>query len=101
MSWLSGVCIETSRTLCETPTYSYSSGGPFDRVGVDVVQFPKSRSGNKYAVVFIDYLTKWPEVFPTADQTALTIAQLLVTKVISRHGVLGELLSDCGAAFLI
>ena len=43
--------------------------GPFDRLGVDVVQFPKSKRGNKYAIVFIDYLTKWVEVFPTADQS--------------------------------
>ena len=39
--------------------------GPFDRVGVDVIQLPR------YAVAFVDYLTKWPEVFPTADQTVL------------------------------
>ena len=31
---------------------------PFDRIGVDIVQFPKSKRGNKYAIVFIDYLTK-------------------------------------------
>ena len=74
--------------------------GAFDRVGVDVIQFVHSNSGNQYAVVFIDYLTKWVEVFPTKDQTALTIAQLLVTEVISRHGVPRELLSDRGAAFL-
>ena len=74
--------------------------GAFDRVGVDVIQFVQSNSGNKYAIVFIDYLTKWVEVFPTADQTALTIARLLVTEVISRHGVPRELLSDRGAAFL-
>ena len=36
--------------------------GPFDRVGVDVIQFPKSKRGNRYALVFMDYLTKWPEV---------------------------------------
>jgi hypothetical protein len=41
---------------------------------VDVIQFPKSSRGNQYAVVFVDYLTKWPEVF--------------------------ALLSDRGAAFL-
>ena len=41
--------------------------GPFDRVGVDIIQFPQSHDGNKYAVVFVDYLTKWTEVFPTAD----------------------------------
>ena len=56
--------------------------GPFDRVGVDVISFPKSRYANSYEVVFVDYLTKWPQVFPVADQTALTIARLLVTKII-------------------
>ena len=56
---------------------------PFDRVGVDVLQLPKSSHGNCYAVVFLDYLTKWPEVFPAADQSALTIAKLLVERVIS------------------
>lgn len=74
--------------------------GAFDRVGVDVIQFVRSNSGNQYVVVFIDYLTKWVEAFPTKDQTALTIAQLLVEEVISRHGVPRELLSDRGAAFL-
>ena len=73
---------------------------PFDRIGVDVVQFPKSRRGNKYAIVFIDYLTKWVEVFATPDQSALTIAKLLVEEIISRHGVPREILSDRGAAFL-
>ena len=75
-------------------------GGPFDRVGVDILQLPKSSRGNRYAVVFMDYLTKWPEVFPAADQSAPTIAKLLVERIISRHGVPKELLSDRGASFL-
>ena len=75
-------------------------GGPFDRVGVDVLQLPKSSCGNQYPVVFMDYMTKWPEVYPTRDQTAPTIAQLLVEKIVCRHGVPGEILSDCGANFL-
>jgi transposase InsO family protein len=74
--------------------------GPFDRVGVDVIQFPQSHLGNQYAVVFVDYLTKWPEVYPTPDQSAATIANLLVREIISRHGVPSELLSDRGRAFL-
>ena len=74
--------------------------GPFDRVGVDVIQFPKSHSGKQYAVVFVDYLTKWPEVFATRDQTALTIAGLFVEHIVSRHGVPAQLLSDRGTAFL-
>jgi len=47
----------------------------------------------------MDYLTKWPEVFATSDQTSLTIAELLVKNVISCHGVPAELLSDCGTVF--
>ena len=74
--------------------------GPFDRVGVDVIQFPRSSDGNQYAVVFMDYLTKWPEVFAVPDQTAATIAKLLVEEIVSRHGVPSEILSDRGKAFM-
>ena len=71
--------------------------GPFDRIGV---QFPKTSRGNQYAVVFVDYLTKWPEVFAVPDQSAATIARLLVEEIVSRHGVPREILSDQGRAFL-
>ena len=37
--------------------------GPFDQVGVDVIKFPCSSQGKRYAVAFTDYLTKWPETF--------------------------------------
>lgn len=69
-------------------------------MGVDIIQYPKSANGNRYAVVFVDFLTKWPEVFATADQSAATIARLLVDQIICRHGIPTELLSDRGATFL-
>ena len=84
-----------------SPLTPISVSGPFDRVGVDVVQFLPSHRGNKYAVVFMDYLTKWPEVYATPDQTAATIANLLVREIVTRHGVPSELLSDRGQAFLL
>ena len=74
--------------------------GPFDRIGVDIIQFPRSQNGNQYAVVFVDYLTKWPEVFAVADQSAATVAKLLIEEIVSRHGVPAEVLSDRGQAFL-
>ena len=58
-------------------------GGPLDRLGADVLQLPRSSHGNHYTIVFMDYLTKWPEVLPAADQSAPTIAKLLVKEVIS------------------
>ena len=48
----------------------------------------------------MNYLTKWLEVFATRDQSALTMAKLLVEEIISRHGVPHQLLSDRGPSFL-
>ena len=74
--------------------------GPLDQVGIDVIKYPRSTKGNQNAVVFMDHLTKWPEVFVVADQTAATIARLLVEEIISRHGISTEILSDRGMSFL-
>ena len=75
-------------------------GGPFHRVAVDVLQLPLTTSGNKYVLVFMDYLTKWVEAFPMVDQKADTIAKLFIEHVICRHGIPEELLSDRGTNFL-
>jgi len=85
----------TKVPLCPIPVT-----GPFDCVGVDVLPLPHTFDGNQYAVVFVDYLTKWPEVFATPDQTAETIANLFVREIIARHGVPAQLLSDRGTNFL-
>ena len=74
---------------------------PFHHVAVDVLQLPITSSGNKYVIVFMDYLTKWVEAFPTPDQQATTVATLLIEHIICRHGgVPEELLSDRGTNFL-
>ena len=38
----------------------------------------RSKMGNQYAIVFVDYLSMWPKVFATKDQSSLTIARLLI-----------------------
>lgn len=40
------------------PLKSIPVGGPFQCVGVDVLQLPLTYEGNQYAIVFMDYLTK-------------------------------------------
>ena len=102
-SWCKSCLVCATRRVGRAPKPPLTPipvGGPFDRIGVDVLQLPTSSRGNQYAVVFIDYLTKWPEVFATKDQTAFTIGKLLVENIVSRHGVPSEILSDRGAAFL-
>ena len=75
-------------------------GGPWECMGVDVLKLPQSRSGKTYVVVFQDYLTKWPEAYPVTRQDTLTIAHLLVEKIVPNHGVPKRLLSDWGGCFL-
>ena len=75
-------------------------GAPFDRVGVDIMEMPRTMNGNRYVVVFVEYLTKWVEAYAVEDQTSLTIARLLVDSVVCRHGVSGQLLSDRGQNLL-
>ena len=73
----------------------------FDRLAVDILgPLPASRKGNRYIVVFTDYLTRWCEAFPVPSVEATVIARLLVDEVISRHGAPKVLLSDRGKNFL-
>ena len=47
---------------------------------------PETSRGNKHLLVVMDHFTKWCEVFPTADQKASTVAEILVNRVFSRFG---------------
>jgi hypothetical protein len=68
---------------------------------VDLVgPLPKSTAGNLHLLVFVDYLTKWPEVFAVPDTKAATIAKIFVEHIVCRHGAPEALLSDRGAQFL-
>ena len=72
----------------------------FQILGVDVMDLPKTARGNQHVVVFQDYLTKWPMVFPVPDQKAIRLAQLLAEEVIPVFGVPEALLSDRGTNLL-
>ena len=72
----------------------------FQIVGVDVMDLPKTEAGNKHVVVFQDFLSKYPLVFPVPDQKSLRIARLLVEEVVPFFGVPEALLSDRGTNLL-
>ena len=61
---------------------------------MDIKELPKTRSGNRYVVIFQDFLLKWSMVFPVADQKASTLVKLLVEEVVPLMGVPEALLSD-------
>ena len=84
----------------KSPLIPIAVGGPFHRVGVDIMELPRTESGNLYVISLVDYLTKWVESFPTDNQRSETIIKLLIDHVICRHGVPEALVSDRGPNLL-
>ena len=74
---------------------------PFQIVGVDVMDLPWTEDGNKHVVVFQDYFTKWPMVYPVPDQKTTRLVELLTKEVVPFFGVPEALLSDRGTNFLL
>ena len=72
---------------------------PFQIVGVDIMELPITSKGNRYVIVFQDLFTKLPMVFPTPDQKAVHIPQLLV-EIIPTFEVPEAILSDKGTNLL-
>ena len=95
------VCLSTQgqERRPQPPLKSIPVGEPFECVGMDFKEFDVSNKGNRYALVFQDYLTKWPEVFPVADRTAKTVASCLA-ELVWRHGVPAHIIHDREAEFL-
>ena len=59
--WTRGCLVCATRSTgraVRVPLSPIPVSGPFDRIGVDIIQFPRTTRGNRYAVVFVDYLTK-------------------------------------------
>ena len=50
------------------PLQSIPVRRPFQIIVVDVMDLPKTELGNKHVLVFQDFLSKWPLVFPIPDQ---------------------------------
>ena len=71
---------------------------PFECLGMDFKEMDVSEDGNRYALVFQDYLIKWPKVFVVQDRTATRVAKYLA-EVVWRHGVPAKIIHDRAAEF--
>ena len=66
---------------------------------MDFVELDISKQGNRYALVFQDYLSKWPEVYAFADRKATTVAKCLMD-LVWKHGVPNKIIHDRAPEFL-
>ena len=68
--------------------------------GVDMMDLPMTADGNKHMVVFQDYFTKWPMVYPVPEQKMTSLVELQTKEVVPFFGVPEVLLSDRGTNLL-
>ena len=79
--------------------YNVSVGKPMDRVNIDSIgPFPEDEEGNKYIMVFIDVFSRFVELVPIPDLSALVAAKELI-KFIGRYGCPREILTDNGTQY--
>ena len=64
-----------------------------------LTDLPLTERGNKHILVCCDHFTRWVEVFPLPDMSAVTVARTLADQVFSRFGCPERLHSDCAANF--
>ena len=74
---------------------------PWQRTSMDILgPFPKSSAGNKYVIVFCDYLTRYCEIAALPDMTSEVVAKALLDKVITNHSCPSVLISDNALSFV-
>jgi transposase InsO family protein len=66
-----------------------------ERIAIDILE---RDSGNRYIVVISDY-TKWTESHPMPNMEASTVANILITQVVTRFGIPSVMHSDQGGQF--
>ena len=67
-----------------------------ERWSMDLIGMPESPRGNRWILTFIEYNTRYAEVFALPNAQAETIARILVDEICFRYGAPGCILSDLG-----
>lgn len=87
------VCIHTHPFT--TATYE-----PMERVNIDTIgPFEPDDNKNTYMITIIDCFTRWVEIYPCKDATAVTAANALLQHI-GRYGVPHQILSDNGSQYV-
>ncbi len=73
---------------------------PFERIGMDLIgPLERSARGHRFALVLVDYATRYPEAVALRNISAKSVAEALFS-MISRVGIPKEILTNLGMAFM-
>ncbi len=93
-------CSQTKGTTSTAPILEYPlPAGPFDIVGLDLLQLPRSTQGSGYILVCIDHLSRFVVLAPLRDKSAVSVAHALVSHLTCPYTTPRVLLTDNGTEF--
>ena len=93
-------CAQTKGTTTTAPILEYPlPAGPFDVVGLDLLQLPRSIQGSGYILVCVDHFSRFVVLAPLRDKSAVSVAHALVSHLICPYTTPRVLLTDNGTEF--
>ncbi|XP_058092428.1 uncharacterized protein LOC131238850 [Magnolia sinica] len=73
---------------------------PFAQWGIDIIDpLPTGKGQTKFAIVAVDYFTKWVEAEPLAKITKQKVTDFVWKNIICRFGIPHTIVSDNGKQF--
>ena len=92
--------MEVLKKPIQTIPFTLASYGLFDQIAMDTIgPLPESKEGHKYILVTIDTFSRWIELLPIPDTTAITAADALL-QFVGRYGVPCSMLTDNATQFV-
>ncbi len=93
-------CAETKGTTQTAPILEYPlPAGPFDVVGIDLLQQSRSIQGPIYVLFCVDHFSRFTVLAPLPHKSATTVAHAIVSHLICPYTTPRVLLSDDGTEF--
>ena len=101
-------CVQCSRcaarkapqSTAKAKLMSKGAGFPCEKIAMDIIgPLTKTKRGNRYLLLLVDYSTRWPEAYAIVHQDGHSLASKLVTEYFSLYGTLYYKHSYQGANF--
>ncbi len=93
-------CAETKGTTTTAPILEHPlQARPFDVVGIDLLQLPRSIQGSIYVLVCVDHFSRFTVLAPLPNKSATIVAHAIVSHLFCPYTTPRFLLSDNGTEF--